>query len=125
MKIAIAAALAFFLVSSLALGWLVVQGAGAAASVALAWAKPAVTEAVASLPTHLTSGDLEGQLDRAVAALREGRVDGGAVRETLAWLPVALLDGELNADEIAQLATKLERLIGGVAPATPPADASG
>jgi hypothetical protein len=123
-KIAIATALALFLVSSLALGWLVVQGAGAAASMALAWARPAVTEAVASLPTELTPGELEGQVDRALAALREGRVDGGVVRETLAWLPAALLDGELNADEIAQLATQLERLIG-AAPAGAPADASG
>ena len=125
MKIALVSALVLIVVSVVSVGWLAVRGAGAAASLALEWARPAVAETLAALPAELAPADLEARLDRALAAIRDGRVDGSAMRETLAWLPTALLDGELDAGEIAVLGAKLDRLLGGAAPAAPPADASG
>lgn len=114
MKVAIVSVLLLALVSIVGAGYLAVRGMGAAAGYALAWAEPLVRDA---LPPGLAPDRVKEQLDRAVALAREGRFDGGALRETVLWLPGALLDGQLDAAEIEMLAGKLDRVIAEPAPA--------
>jgi hypothetical protein len=116
-KIAIVSVLVLALVSIVGVGYLAVRGIGAAAGYALSWAEPLVRDA---LPPGLAPERVKEQLDRAVTLAQEGRIDGGALRETVLWLPGALLDGQLDAAEIEVLAGKLDRMIAEPAPAAAP-----
>lgn len=108
MKVAIAAALVFVIVSIAGAGYLVVRGASSAAGSALAWLEPVVRN---SLPPGLDPAEIEERLAVALALVREGRIDGAALRDTVLWLPGALLDGRLDDAEVEALAGKLDRLI--------------
>jgi len=93
------------------LGWLAVQSVSLVAGgvrTGIEIVRPYVEE---SLPVGLSRDALERQLDAAAEAARNGRLDLGAARDTLWWLPGALLDGELDAAETATLASKLERIV--------------
>ena len=114
MKTVIASVLVLALVSVAGAGYLAVRGIGAAAGHALAWLEPAVRSA---LPAELASAEIERRLDRALALVRDGRIDAAALRDTVLWLPGALIDGRLDAAEADVLARSLERVIAPPAPA--------
>jgi hypothetical protein len=105
---AIGAALALLSVAVLGTGYLLVRGTASAATSALEWARPLIESA---LPPELAPGRIAEPLDRAIALARDGRLDPAALRETLIWLPAALLDGQLDAGEITALGARLERMI--------------
>jgi len=114
MKIAIVSVLVFALVSIVGAGYLAVRGIGAAAGYALSWAEPLVRDA---LPSGLAPERVQEQFQQAILLAQEGRIDGGALREIVLWLPGALLDGQLAAAEIEVLTGKLDRMIAEPAPA--------
>ena len=111
MKLAIASVLVFVIASIAGAGYLVVRGVSAAGT-ALTWLEPVVRS---SLPPGLTPERIQQRLDLALEQVREGRIDAPALRETVLWLPGALLDGKLDDAELSALAAKLDRVI-----ATPP-----
>lgn len=117
MKIAIASAIVLVLVSVVGVGVLAVRGIGAAAGTALTWLEPVVRGA---LPSELATTEIEQRFDRVLALVRAGRIDGAALRDTVVWLPGALLDGQLDSAEVETLAGKLDRVI--AAPASPQAE---
>jgi len=119
MKIAIAAAIILVLVlgSVVGAGVLAVRGIGAAAGTALTWLEPVVRSA---LPSELATAEIEQRFDRVLALVRAGNIDGAALRDTVAWLPGALLDGQLDSAEVETLAGKLDRVI--AAPTSPQAE---
>lgn len=98
-------------------GVLAVRGVASATAWALETARPMV-EAAPGM-----TGQIAERVDGAVAALREGRVDPGAVREALVWLPGALLDGRLDAEEVALLERKLDRILAAPGESAPGAEA--
>jgi hypothetical protein len=118
------AAAALLLVVIIGTGVLLVRGAATAATAALEWAQPAIESA---LPRDLAPDVVADRLDRAIAVAREGRVNGAVVRDALFWLPLALLDGQLDAAEVAELGARLDRIVEPAAPATGagPADSQG
>jgi len=118
MKLAIiASALVVVIVSVAGAGYLAVRGIGAVAETALTWLEPAVRSA---LPAEIAPAEIQQRLDRTLALVRDGQIDGGALRETVLWLPGALVDGQLDGAEIDILAGKLDRLIAAPAPAPAP-----
>ena len=108
MKLAVASALFFVIASVAGTGYFVVRGAGHAAGVALAWLEPVVRT---SLPPALDPAAIEARLGAALALVREGRIDAAALRDTVLWLPGALLDGRLDDAEVERLADELDRVI--------------
>lgn len=107
MKLALASIAIVSCLALVAAGVLAVRGLASATAWALEVARPMVE----SVPVALEPARLGERLDGAVAALRDGRVDGAAVRDTLVWLPAALLDGQLDRDEIATLERNLDRIL--------------
>lgn len=107
MKAAIISFALFACVATIGAGVLAVRGLASAT----AWALDATRPIVEAVPIALAPGRLGERLDAAIVALRDGRVDGGAVRETLLWLPSALLDGQLDRDEVALLERNLDRIL--------------
>jgi glycerate kinase len=108
MKLAIVSGIALAISCIAGTGYLVIRGAGAAAGTALTWLEPVVRS---SLPTELDLAEIHERLDTALARMGEGRIDRAALRETVLWLPGALLDGMLDEAEIEALAGKLDRVI--------------
>jgi hypothetical protein len=109
-KILLAGALAFGLLL-VGVGWLVAQSAALVATGVRAGidvVRPYVEE---GLPVGISREALEQRLDAAAEAARNGRIDLEAARDTLRWLPGALLDGQLDAAETAALGAKLERIV--------------
>ena len=109
------AAVFVVIVSVAGAGYLAVRGIGAVAGTALTWLEPAVRSA---LPAAVAPAEIQQRLDRALEVVRDGQIDGEALRDTVLWLPGALLDGRLDQTEVEVLAGKLDRVI--AAPATPP-----
>jgi hypothetical protein len=124
------------------LRWIVIGGLvltlglgalGAAAWTVASWAAPVVASAVTAglgvaraqlphvLPATWTHADLHRLLDGAQQALREGHVDGAALRDLAWWLPLALLDGGLDAHEAVALHGRLTRVVSRAPPADPAA----
>jgi hypothetical protein len=97
MKLAIiASALVVVIVSVAGAGYLAVRGIGAVAGTALTWLEPAVRSA---LPAEIARAEIQQRLDRTLALVRDGQLDGA---------------------EIEILAGKLDRVIAAPAPAPTP-----
>lgn len=101
---------------------------GAGTWMLASWAAPVVASGVARgldvartqvphlLPAGLSHGDVEALLDDAARALRDGRVDGQALVDLAWWLPLAFLDGGLDAGEAVALHDRLARVVSRTAP---------
>ena len=97
MKLAIiASALVVAIVSVAGAGYLAVRGIGAVAGTALTWLEPAVRSA---LPAEIARAEIQQRLDRTLALVRDGQLDGA---------------------EIEILAGTLDRVIAAPAPAPTP-----
>jgi len=103
-----AIALSIALVTIVGAGVLAVRGLGAAAGTAITWLEPIIES---SLPVGLAPAEIKERLDTALVRVRDGRVDPQALRDTVLWLPGALLDGRLDDAEVEALAGKLDRMI--------------
>jgi hypothetical protein len=106
--VASAIALSLALVTILGVGYFAVRGLSAAAGTAITWLEPLIES---SLPAELAPAEIQERLDTALARVRDGHVDAQALRDTVLWLPGALLDGSLDAAEVEALAGKLDRII--------------
>jgi hypothetical protein len=109
-------------IASVGIGYFALRGIGSATGWALEQLRPVVTSAVGHSPETV---QLQKRLGRAITLVREGRVDGAVVLETLVWLPGALLDGRLDASEVDTLGASLERVIGPAVEPTPSSDTKG
>jgi autotransporter translocation and assembly factor TamB len=108
-------ALGFFVLAAVAaigIGWAVTSGGALLARTAASGLEMVRAEVAASLPPGLDRQRIETEVDAAMQALREGQIDGAVLRETLAWLPGALLDGQLDKAETLALGEKLARIPG-------------
>jgi hypothetical protein len=85
------------------------QGASLAARAAEAGIQQARVALESAVPRE-TRDAAAAQIDTTITALREGRFDAGVLRETVVWLPGALLDGTLDAAETQALWEKMDRL---------------
>lgn len=108
MKLAILSVIAVAILFVAGAGYLAVRGAAAIAGTAFTWLEPVVRS---SLPPELAPAEIKERLDTALAQIREGRIDGEALRDTVFWLPGALLDGRLDEAEVEALTSKLDRVI--------------
>lgn len=86
------------------------QAASVVSRVAAPLLESARASVEASLPPELAPDEVRHHLDEAVVRLRDGRVDGAALRDAIAWLPGALLDGAFDEAESAILWEKLRRI---------------
>jgi hypothetical protein len=100
---------ALCLAVTVALGVAVWQGVSLAASAARIGIEHGRTALEQTLPPDARE-QARARLDATVDALREGRFDAAVLSEAAWWLPNALADGQLDADEKRALLEKLDRL---------------
>jgi hypothetical protein len=91
-------------------GFVVWKGAALAAGGAAFALEQARTTLEQAAPPEARERARE-RVDAALSALRHGRFDAAALRETALWLPGALVDGHLDAEERELFWRKLERAI--------------
>ena len=108
MKVVIASSILLAILVIGGSGYLLVRGASAVAGTVFTWVVPAVQ---AALPPELASAEMCERLDRVIALAGEGRIDASELRDTVLWLPGALLDGRLDPQEVEALSKALDRAI--------------